>query len=112
MNDGNENPPVPAPAHAPNPPGDAVPAPPAPVLGNVVELPAPPPAAKAVIEGKTEREIALENKLVEESARAKKAETLAAEKEDEAKRLREAQSGSAPAPKKKKSGGWTFFDQD
>ena len=74
-----ENPPPPAPAPEPAPPE-------------------PPPATKIVVSGtKTEREIELETKLAEESDRAKRAEIIAAEHQDENKRLRAAQA--APAKK-------------
>jgi len=79
-----ENPPAPAPA----------------------PVPAAPPAGKAVTEGKTEREIALENQLALESTRAKNAERIAAEWQDQHRQLKDLQTNNPPAPvKKKKRGG-------
>ncbi len=79
------------------PPGDQLPPNPPPVVGSA----ALPPAAEAVVNGKTERELQLEADL-------KKAQTDAAYAQDEAKRLKDAQT-EAPEPGKKKKrtdGGW------
>jgi hypothetical protein len=69
-----------------------------------------PPAAALVINGdiKSERELKLESDLAAEREARRKAEIIAAEKEDEATRLREIQSRPPsvppvnPAPKKVK----------
>jgi hypothetical protein len=72
--------------------------------------PAAPTAGTTVAGGKSEREIELERLVEQEQNARRKAETIAAEKEDEAKRLRDLQSGAPKKKKKKTSGGFTFFD--
>lgn len=71
---------------------------------------APPPAATIVANGGvSERELSLQSELAREKEARRKAETDAAYAQDEARRLKEAQSAlPAPAPKAKKS-GWTLL---
>lgn len=66
-----------------------------------------PPAAAAVVTGKTERELQLEKDLQEAQAGRKKAETDASYLADENRRLKE--SGQAP---KQRRGGWVFPDEE
>lgn len=80
--------------------------------GNDDEAPAPapspapaaPPAAAAVIAGKTENEVNLERQLEEERSARKKAETDAAHLLDENFALKKAQE--KPAPEEKSGDGW------
>lgn len=91
----------------------------APQIGHV-EPAAPPPAAKIIVEAKrTERELELEaereelrQKYENEATARRKAETDAAYHADEARRLKELQSGPAPAPKPKRVRSFMGFTQE
>jgi hypothetical protein len=74
--------------------------------------PTPPPAAQTVVTGtKTERELELERELENERKIRKDREVSLAHFQDENTRLR-AIPGPPPAAPAKKSGGWTFFDEN
>ncbi len=80
-----------------------------PQTGKIEETPAPatpaePKAARTVLDGKTEREIALENQLALANSETKKAQTIAAEWQDKAKQLKDVQTSTPAAGKKKKRG--------
>jgi hypothetical protein len=72
--------------------------------------PAAPPAAKAVVNGKTEREIELEKKLEDAESGRKKAEIVAAEKEDQLSQLKKLQTDPPKNKDKKERVRLTFFD--
>jgi len=101
--EGTPSPAPPAPPSDPKEKGQEPPLPPNPPAPN----PAPPITAKAVIEGtKTERELALEQKLTERERRV-------AELEDENRTLKTPQTPpKAPPAREKKHflDGGTFFD--
>lgn len=71
---------------------------------------APPPAAKIVVSTeKTERELQLERELESERERAKRAETLAAEKTDEFHRYKQSVESPRPMPTAaEEDSGWFF----
>ena len=87
-----------------------------PAPGGEIPVPAAPPAATVVITGtKTERELELERELDNERKARKDREVTLAHIQDENHRLKSAgirpEPPTPPAPAKK-SGGWTFFDED
>lgn len=67
----------------------------------------PPPAATAVVNGKTENEINLERELAEERNKRQKAETDAASLSEENRQLKQ-----STEPKDKKGNGWVFPDEE
>lgn len=84
------------------------------VPSTVPAAPAPPPAAKIVVNAeRTERELELEAELERERQARKKAETDAAYAKDEAFRLKQipaATSSPANKPKKSKDDAWSLFE--